>query len=86
MRRLAALFVFSLLAGVATPAFADLIIDDKPPKRPSTPNPSTEPGSQKSCAVNYESDAILGAAALALLVSGVALRRRDRSDAQPISA
>jgi hypothetical protein len=81
MRRIAALSTFLLLAGGSKPALADLIWDEPPqqPQQPGSKNPSQQPGSKKSCAVNYQSDAILGAAALALLVSGMALRRRGRS-------
>lgn len=87
MRRIAALFLGLLLAGVSTPALADITGNwGDPPEQPTDKQPSTDPGSKKSCAVNYEDDAILGVAALALLVAGVALRRRGHSDAQPVSA
>lgn len=65
MRRIAAVSTFLLLAGVSLPALAD-----EPPQR-------TKKG-KKNCSVGDEDDAILGLAALALLVSGVALRRRNR--------
>jgi MYXO-CTERM domain-containing protein len=64
MRRLAALSTFLLLAGVSMPAFAD-----EPPERPK------RSGEKKNCSVSDEDDAILGLAALALLVSAVGLRR-----------
>ena len=69
MRRLAAVFTFSLLAGISTPALAD-----EPPERPK--KKSSE---KKNCSVNDEDNAIVGLAALALLLCGAALRRRDRS-------
>jgi MYXO-CTERM domain-containing protein len=72
MRRLAALFTFSLLAGSSTPAFAD--IEPEPP-------PKQEKGND-GCSVSQQSDAMLGLAVLALLVSGVMLRRRS-PDATP---
>jgi MYXO-CTERM domain-containing protein len=64
MRRIAALSTFMLLAGVSLPAFAD-----EPPERPK------KSGKKKSCSVSDEDDAILGLAALAMLVSAVGLRR-----------
>jgi MYXO-CTERM domain-containing protein len=66
MRRAAAVFTFLLLAGVSMPALAD-----EPPERPK------KSGSKKSCSVSDEDDAIMGLAALGLLVSAVALRRRS---------
>lgn len=66
MRRIAALSTFLLLAGVSAPALAD-----EPPERPKKKS-----GEKKNCSVNDEDNSILGLAALALLVSGVALSRR----------
>jgi MYXO-CTERM domain-containing protein len=66
MQRLAALFTFVLLAGISTPALAD-----EPPERPKK---SSE---KKNCSVSDEDDAMLGLAALALLISAAALRRRS---------
>jgi hypothetical protein len=68
MQRLAALFTFVLLAGISMPALAD-----EPPERPKK---SSE---KKNCSVSDEDDAMLGLATLALLISGVALRRRAHS-------
>jgi MYXO-CTERM domain-containing protein len=64
MQRLAALSTFLLLAGFSMPALAD-----EPPERPK------KSGEKKSCSVSDEDDAILGLAALAMLVSAAALRR-----------
>ena len=66
MRRIAALSTFLLLAGGPTLARAD-----EPPERPK------KAGEKKNCSVSDEDDAMLGLAALALLISSVALRRRD---------
>jgi MYXO-CTERM domain-containing protein len=69
MRRTTALSTFVLLAGVSRPALAD-----EPPERPKK---SAEKKDEKAgCSVSDEDDAMLGLAALALLLSGVALRRR----------
>lgn len=68
-RRVAALTSFLLVAGLSGTALAD-----EPPERPKKTK-----GSKKNCSVNDEDNAIVGLAALALLVSGAALRRRDRS-------
>jgi MYXO-CTERM domain-containing protein len=66
MRRIAALSTCLLLAGVSMPALAD-----EPPERPK------KSGSKKNCSVSEEDDAMLGFAALALLLSAAALRRRS---------
>ncbi len=68
MRRLAAVFTFSLLAGISTPALADL-----------TPEPPPKEEESDGCSTAGEEAALFGLAALALLISGAALRRRDRS-------
>ena len=65
MRRILALSTFMFLAGTSTAAFAD-----EPPSRSKR--------GKKGCSVADEDDAMLGLAAFVLLVSGVALRRRDR--------
>jgi hypothetical protein len=80
MRRLAALFTFSLLAAGSTLAHAD-----EPPERSkkesgkeSEKKSAENKGSdeKKNCSVSDEDDAMLGLAALALLISSVVLRRR----------
>jgi hypothetical protein len=84
MKRILALAVFLLLDGASTSALADLIPDEPDPV-PSGPRDEPvphgsydpwNPPQPNSCAANYEDDAILGLAALALLISSVALRRR----------
>jgi hypothetical protein len=71
MRRIAALSTFLLLAGGSTLARAD-----EPPERPKK-NSGKKSGEKKNCSVSDEDDAMLGLAALALLISSVALRRRN---------
>jgi hypothetical protein len=73
MHRLAALFTFVLLAGISMPALAD-----EPPERPKKSS-EEKSGEKKNCSVSDEDDAMLGLATLALLISGVALRRRAHS-------
>jgi MYXO-CTERM domain-containing protein len=65
MRRVAALFTFLLLVGVSTTALADI-----PPEKPKK-------SGKKSCSVSDDDGGVLGLAALALLLSGVAVRRRS---------
>ena len=68
MRRLAAVFTFSLLAGTSMPALAD--VGPEPP-----PKPEETSNDEDGCSLSNDAG-ILGLAALALLISGVALRRR----------
>jgi MYXO-CTERM domain-containing protein len=63
MRRIAALSTFLLLVGASLPALADV--------------PTSRSRSKKNCSVSDEDNGMLGFAALALLLSGVALRRRS---------
>jgi MYXO-CTERM domain-containing protein len=67
MRRIAALFTFVLLAGGSTPALADI-----------TPEPPPKSDDDDGCSVSNEDGGILGLAAIALLVSGMRLRRSSR--------
>jgi MYXO-CTERM domain-containing protein len=66
MRRIAALLTFLLLAGASTPALADI-----------SPEKPKQSGEKKNCSVSDDDGGILALAALALLLSGVALRRRS---------
>jgi MYXO-CTERM domain-containing protein len=57
---------------------------DEPPERPKKKSGEEKSGEEKSgekknCSVSDEDDAMLGFAALALLISGAALRRRRHS-------
>jgi uncharacterized protein (TIGR03382 family) len=98
MRRIAALSTFLLLAGHSTLALAD-IQPDRPATSAETPEPtkSAEPTKtaetptksdekKNGCSASDEDNGMLALAALALLLSGVALRRRGRSDVQSASA
>jgi uncharacterized protein (TIGR03382 family) len=67
MRRIAALSTFLLLAGVSTSALADI-----PPEKPK------RAGQKKNCSVSDDDGGMLGLAMLALLASGMGLRRRSQ--------
>lgn len=73
MRRITAVSTFVLLAGISMPALAD-----EPPERPkkSSEKKDEKKDEKQGCSVSDEDDAMLGLAALALLLSGIALRRR----------
>jgi hypothetical protein len=70
-RRAPALFSFVFLLGVGTPALADIA-----PEKQDMPAEESKGKKGGDCSVDDSTLGLGGLAALALLISGVALRRR----------
>ena len=85
MPRLAVSLAFALTCASPAVALADLILDEDgvDPEHPNNPEVLPAEGETSSCAVEHGArDVVLAVASLALLASGLGLRRRPTAAAR----